>query len=68
MDYIWDAFSSAIYHNVCLTEIYKFNYLRSLLRGTAYAAISELMLTASNYSQAIEVLRRLFGNKQLLIA
>lgn len=64
----WDSFHSAIHLNDHLSEIDKFNYLRSLLEGTAYDAIAGLALTAANYDEAIEILTKRFGNKQLIIS
>ncbi len=52
----WDAYQSAIHLNPDLTDIDKFNYLRSLLDHTAYDAIAGLMLSAANYKQAITIL------------
>ena len=63
----WDSFDSAIHQNTGLNEVDKFNYLRSLLRGSARDAISGLMLTEANYAEAISILRRRFGNKQQII-
>ena len=63
----WDSFDSAIHQNTGLNEVDKFNYLRSLLRGSARDAVSGLMLTEANYAEAISVLKRRFGNKQQII-
>lgn len=57
MDNVWDLFSSAIHNNTNLTEIDKFNYLRSLLRSTAHEAVSGLMLTPADYKEAIVILK-----------
>ena len=46
----------------------KFNYLRSLLERTAYEAIAGLTLSSANYGEAIEILKKWFGNKQLIIS
>ena len=46
----------------------KFNYLRSLLERTAYDAIAGLTLSSANYREAIEILQKRFGNKQLIIS
>ena len=43
----------------------KFNYLKTALRGQALSAISGLSLTAENYKQAIDILKKRYGNKQL---
>ena len=64
----WDSFESAIHSNDRLSEIDKFNYLRSLLEGTAYDAVAGLALSAANYGQAVEILKKRFGNKQLIIS
>ena len=64
----WDSFESAVHSNDRLSEIDKFNYLRSLLEGTAYDAVAGLALTAANYEQAVEILKKRFGNKQLIVS
>ena len=64
----WDLFNSAIHTNDRLSEIDKFNYLRSLLEGAAYDAISGLALSAANYGEAVEILKKRFGNRQLIIS
>ena len=64
----WDSFNSAIHINDRLSEIDKFNYLRSLLEGAAYDAIAGLALSAANYGEAVEILKKRFGNRQLIIS
>jgi len=64
----WDSFNSAVHTNDQLSEIDKFNYLRSLLEGVAYDAIAGLALSASNYGEAVEILKKRFGNRQLIIS
>ena len=64
----WDSFESAVHSNSRLSEIDKFNYLRSLLEGSAYDAVAGLALSAANYGQAIEILKKRFGNKQLIVS
>ena len=63
----WDSYSSAIHDDPDLTKVDKFNYLRSMVTHEALDAISGLTLTSANYDQAIEVLKKRFGNKQLII-
>lgn len=53
----WDSYQSAIHWNSDLTEVNKFNYLRSLLNHSAYDAIAGLTLSSTNYQQVIEILR-----------
>ena len=64
----WDSFESAVHSNDRLSVIEKFNYLRSLLEGTAYDAVAGLALSAVNYEQAVETLKKRFGNKQLIVS
>ena len=63
----WDAFESSVHNNSKLAPIDKFNYLNSLLVKSASEAISGLSLTAANYDKAVAILKRRFGNKQLII-
>ena len=46
----------------------KFNYLRSLLEGSAFEAFRGLTLSAANYQDAISILKRRFGNRQLIVS
>ena len=64
----WDSYESAIHSNDTLTDVDKFNYLRSLLEGPALDAIAGLTLTAANYREAVEILQKRFGNKPLIIS
>ena len=64
----WDSFESAIHNNGGLSEVDKFNYLRSLVERTARDAISGLTLTAANYKEAIQILQRRFSSKQHIIS
>ena len=64
----WDSYQSAVHVNPNQSEVDKFNYLRSLLDDTAYDAIAGLTLSSANYQQAIEILRKRFGNKQVVIS
>ena len=56
-----------MHSNPSLTNINKFNYLNSLLESAASDAISGLTLTSANYEEAIGVLKKRFGNKQLIV-
>ena len=60
----WDSFESAIHGNPKLSAIDKFNYLHSLVKGSAAEAIAGLALTSSNYEEAVALLKKRFGNKQ----
>ena len=63
----WDTFEASVHKNKNLSPIEKFNYLISLLERSAAEAISVLTLTASNYYEAIKILKGIFGNKQQII-
>ena len=64
----WDSYQSSIHNNPDLSDIDKFNYLRSLLERTAFDAIASLTNSSDNYQQAIDILHKRFGNKQLIIS
>ena len=64
----WDSYESAIHSNHVLSGVDKFNYLRSLLDGVAFDAIAGLTLSSSNYQQAIDILHKRFGNKQVIVS
>ena len=54
----WDSYESAIHKSPDLSDIVKFNYLKSLLERTALEAISGLTLTSDNYHEAISTLKK----------
>ena len=64
----WDSFESAIDGSSGLSEIDKFNYLKSLIEKSAAEAVSKLTLTADNYKEAVSILKKRFGNKQQIIS
>ena len=62
-----DGFESAIHQNECLTKVYKFNYLRTLLTGQAKSAIAGFSLTtANNYELAVQLLKKRYGKDTLI--
>ena len=65
----WDSFSSPVHRNASLTNVDKFNYLRSLLDGLAHDlnSLTGLPLTQLNYKEATEILTERFGNKQIIV-
>ena len=63
----WDSFKSSIHGNDELTSIDKFNYLNSLLESSAAAAIAGLTLSEANYSEAVAILTKRFGNRQQIV-
>ena len=64
----WDSYESAIHSNDELSEVDKFNYLRSLLEGPAFEAVRGLTLSSANYQEAISILKKRFGNRQLIVS
>ena len=54
--------------NDTLTDVEKFNYLKSLLERSAYDAIAGLTLSDANYVEAVAILQKRFGNKQVIIS
>lgn len=62
----WDQFEAAI-HKAKYPSIDKMNYLKSRLTGEALDAISGYQLSNNNYDVVVDVLKRRFGNSQLII-
>lgn len=54
----WDSYESAVHDNDQLSDVDKFNYLRSLLERSAYEAIVGLTMSSANYTEAIDILSR----------
>lgn len=50
-----------------ITKIDKFNYLNSLLEGTAALTVQGLSLTEANYDSAVELVKSRYGNPQQII-
>ena len=63
----WDSFECAIHTNKKLSDIEKFNYLKSKVNGEAKSAILGLALSKENYKIAVEILKDRFGNTQEVI-
>ena len=64
----WDSFSSAVDQNEHLSEVDKFNHLKSLLHGKAATTIAGLSLTSANYKAALDLLKGRYANKQVIIS
>ena len=65
----WDSYESAVHLNSTLSDVDKFNYLRSLLEKSAYDAIAGLTMSSSaNYQEAIDILKKHFGDRQIIIS
>ena len=50
-----------------MSTIDKFNYLKNLLESNAYSTIAGLSLTAANYSTALDLLHKRYGQKQIIV-
>ena len=65
----WDSFVSSVHSHPGLSDVDKFNYLNTLLEGTAAAeAISGLKLTGPNYGEAVAILKRQFGTTKEIVS
>ena len=64
----WESFESAVHKNPNLSSVDKFNYLKSLLTGTAQSSAAGLALTSANYEKAVDLLKQRFGNRQIVIS
>ncbi|XP_065675351.1 uncharacterized protein LOC136091586 [Hydra vulgaris] len=64
----WDQFSTAIDSNEDLSDIAKFNYLKSYFSGRAQKLSEGLTLSEGNYREAMQLLKDRFGNTKSLIA
>ena len=62
----WDSFKSTVHADI--SKVDKFNYLCSLLEGTASKVVQGLTLTEDNYDAAVALLQERFGNKQTIIS
>ena len=62
----WDNFAAAV-HDIELPAVRKFAYLSSCLRGPAKESIRGMPVTATNYASAVQLLKRRFGNPNMLI-
>ena len=62
----WDSFKVAVHENG-ISDVEKFNHLRRLVEGAAYATTAGLSLTEENYKTAIDLLQERFAQKQITI-
>lgn len=63
----YDTFKSLINDNEALTNIQRFHYLRSALKGEASLTIQAVEVSAENYDIAWGLLKDRFENKPLII-
>ena len=62
----WDSFKVAVHENG-ISDVEKFNHLRSLVEDAVHATIAVLSLTEENYKTAIDLLQERFAQKQIFI-
>ena len=63
----FDSFSTSVHDNASLSDIEKFNYLKSCLRGPALRALDGLSISAENYGLAMTLLQNKYGDKNVMI-
>ena len=52
---------------ITISNVEKFNYLKSKMVGEARSAIAGLALSSENYPVAVDILKRRFGNPQEIV-
>ncbi|KAI5632974.1 hypothetical protein NE865_14311 [Phthorimaea operculella] len=62
----WATFENAV-HNRRLDNSVKLTYLYSCIQGSALEALRGLNITNENYDIALEMLKKRFGNKDLIV-
>ena len=63
----WEIFDSSVNSNPNLDKIFKFSYLKGLLKDKASDALLGLSLTSENYDEAVAILKSWFGDPQIVI-
>ena len=61
----WDSFKVGVHENG-ISDVQKFNHLRSLVKGAECTTIAGLSLTEENYKTAIDLLEERFAQKQII--
>lgn len=62
-----DTYKALIHDTDVYSDIEKFHYLRSCLKGDAFQTIDTISLSAVNYSTAWDVLKTRYENKRLIV-
>ncbi|XP_037504566.2 uncharacterized protein LOC119379345 [Rhipicephalus sanguineus] len=63
----WELFEQVVHNNDQLSTLDKFHYLRASLTGDAAAVLTGLPPKSRCYNDAKQLLRKRFGNEELLI-
>ncbi|GFR11993.1 uncharacterized protein TNCT_585531 [Trichonephila clavata] len=64
---LYSQFEAATHNNSNLSDVEKFNYLKSYLTHEAEIAIRGLTLSANNYTIALNIIKEQFGRKDIII-
>ena len=64
----WDSFKSTVHEHPQLSKVDKLKYLQKSLTEDAAHTIAGLQITNENYDEAIDLLEKRFGNKQIIIS
>ncbi|XP_018311205.1 uncharacterized protein [Mycetomoellerius zeteki] len=62
-----DTFQSLIHRDTSITSIQKFHYLKSSLKGQAADIIQSLEVSAENYKEAWQMLKKRYDKKRIII-
>lgn len=63
-----ELFNSVIHRNPTLSDVEKLRYLRSYLEQQPYKLIKHLSLTSANYKSALDILKKRYENKRVMVA
>ena len=63
----YDTFESLVHDNGALSDVQKFHYLKSTLRGEALKLVEKISVTSDNYSVALKLLTDRYQNFNILI-
>uniref|UniRef100_A0A1X7V292 Uncharacterized protein n=1 Tax=Amphimedon queenslandica TaxID=400682 RepID=A0A1X7V292_AMPQE len=64
----WDSFKTSVHNNATLSDAEKFSYLHSFLSGKVFEAISGLSISDASYAIAVDILQKIFVDKEKTIA
>ena len=64
----WDAFQVSIDSKATLSKVSKFTHLKKALVGDPARSVRGLECTDANNDEAVDILKKLFGNKNIIIS
>lgn len=62
----YDLFKSIVHENQTLTNVERFRYLLSSLKGEPYNLLKTIQITDSNYEDALQILLTRYENKRII--